>query len=297
MNNLELISKIKLHLESNPIDSITISCDNELFPIKICEGKKELHETRSLSKVIISLAIGKWVEENIDISLDTNVWPLIVRRQATQKAHYKTTIRDLLMQSAGYSNSTLLMEGHTTAKKEEYLNLLMTLGQDYKPGTRFVYSNASYYLLSVLFQRVSSINIYEYIKQSIFDDLEIYDSEWENWGEFCAGSTGLYLKPSDVHKIGLLILNNGVYKDKRVIKLSYINEMKKKQITLDGYKSKNPLKPTGYGYGLWYVNPNVHYISGANGQYIIVDEMKRIVITIMSTGEIYPMLYQIHKWI
>lgn len=118
-----------------------------------------------------------------------------------------------------------------------------------------------------------------------------------DWGEFCAGSTGLYLKPSDVHKIGLLILNNGVYKGKKVISSSYINEMKRKQITLDVYRTNNPLKPIGYGYGLWYVNPNVHYISGANGQYIIVDERKGIVITIMSTGEIYPMLSQIQKWL
>lgn len=296
MDNLELISKMKLHLESNPVDSIIVSCGNECFHIKTFGENKELHETRSLSKIIISLAIGKWLEENEDISLNTNVWPYLVKKQDTTVYH-KTTIKDLLIQSAGYSNSTLLMGGHTAVKKEEYLRLLMTLEQDFLPGTRFVYSNASYYLLSVLFQRMSSISIYEYIRQTIFDDLEIYDSEWENWGEFCAGSTGLYLKPSDVHKIGLLILNNGVYKGKKVISSSYINEMKRKQITLDVYRTNNPLKPIGYGYGLWYVNPNVHYISGANGQYIIVDERKGIVITIMSTGEIYPMLSQIQKWL
>lgn len=297
MDNLELISKIKLYLGSNPVDSVIVSCENKNFYIKTFGENKELHETRSLSKIIISLAIGKWLEGNVDISLNTNIWPLLVQKQDTQKAHFETTIKDLLMQSAGYSSSTLLMGGHTTSKKEEYFRLLMTLGQDYKPGTRFVYSNASYYLLSVLFQRVSSINIYEYIRQTIFEDLEIYDSEWENWGEFCAGSTGLYLKPSDVHKVGLLILNNGVYKDKRVISSSYINEMKRKQITLDGYKTKSPLKPTGYGYGLWYIDPNIYYINGANGQYIIVNERKGIVITIMSTGEIYPLLSQIQKWL
>lgn len=31
MDNLELISKMKLHLESNPIDSIIVSCGNECF--------------------------------------------------------------------------------------------------------------------------------------------------------------------------------------------------------------------------------------------------------------------------
>lgn len=297
MDNIELISKIKPYLGVNPVDSVIFSCENECFHIKIFGGNKELHETRSLSKIIISLAIGKWLEENADISLNTNVWSLLVQKQDAQKTYYKTTIKDLLIQSAGYSNSTLLMGEHTTAKKEEYLGLLLTLGQDYKPGTRFVYSNVAYYLLSVLFQSVSSINIYEYIQQTIFNDLEIYDSKWENWGDFCAGSTGLYLKPSDVHKIGLLILNNGAYKNKRVINSSYINEMKRKQIILDGYKTKNPLKPIGYGYGLWYVNTNLQYISGANGQYIIIDGKKGIVITIMSTGEIYPILSQIQKWL
>ena len=297
MDNLDLVSKIRLYLESNPIDSIIVSCENDCFYLKNFGGDKKLHETRSLSKIIVSLAIGKWLDENVDISLNTNIWPLLVQRQDPQKAHFETTIKDLLMQSAGYSSSTLLMGGHMNEKKEEYFRLLMTLEQDYKPGTRLAYSNASYYLLSVLFQKVSSINIYEYIRQTIFEDLEIYDSEWENWGEFCAGSTGLYLKPSDVHKVGLLILNNGVYKDRRVISSSYVNEMKRKQITLDGYKTKNPLMPTGYGYGLWYVSPNMYYISGANGQYIIVDERKRIVITIMSTGEIYPILSQIQKWL
>ena len=46
MDNLELISKMKLHLESNPVDSIIVSCGNECFHIKTFGENKELHETR-----------------------------------------------------------------------------------------------------------------------------------------------------------------------------------------------------------------------------------------------------------
>lgn len=95
MDNLELISKMKLHLESNPVDSIIVSCGNECFHIKTFGENKELHETRSLSKIIISLAIGKWLEENEDISLNTNVWPYLVKKQDTTVYH-KTTINDIV---------------------------------------------------------------------------------------------------------------------------------------------------------------------------------------------------------
>ena len=294
MDNLELISRIKLQLKTVPADSVIVSCGNKCFNIKTFEDNTELHETRSLAKIVVSLAIGKWLEESMTISLNTNIWSLLV---GVQDVHYPTTIKDLLMQSAGYSNSTLLMNKYTEAKKEEYFQLMMKLKQDYQPGTRFVYSNASYYLLSVLFQKVSSINIYEYVQQKIFDVLEIFDSKWENWGEFCAGASGLYLKPKDVHKIGLLLLKDGVHEDKRVISSSYIREMKKMKIALNKCQSKNPLRPIGYGYGLWYVSQYVHYINGAGGQYIIINERKNTVITIMSSGNIYPLLEQIRDWL
>ena len=75
----------------------------------------------------------------------------------------------------------------------------------------FAYNNVEPFILSVFFQEAFNQNLADFIDEKIFKKLNILDYKWENYGKYCPGATGLYLKHSDFHKIGQLLLNEGKY--------------------------------------------------------------------------------------
>lgn len=72
----------------------------------------------------------------------------------------------------------------------------------------------------------------DFINENIFKKIDILEYEWENYGEYCPGATGLYMKHIDFHKIGQLLLNNGKYNNEQIISEDWINEMCKLQLEL-----------------------------------------------------------------
>ena len=102
--------------------------------------------------------------------------------------------------------------------KNELLDYALNYKIPFDVGTRFAYNNVEPFVLSVFFQETFGVNLKDYINEKIFKKLNIEEFEWDNYGNYCPASTGLYLKHTDFHKIGQLLLNNGKY-----------NEVQKKQ--------------------------------------------------------------------
>jgi len=120
--------------------------------------------------------------------------------------------------------------------------------------------------------------------EKIFKKLNIKEFEWENYGEYCPASTGLYLKHSDFHKIGQLLLNNGKYNDEQIIPENWIREMSSMQLeTPSAYKPERVLPKIGIGYYTFISRDDYIFRDGSNGQYIIMNKSKNLLITIMST--------------
>ena len=97
------------------------------------------------------------------------------------------------------------------------INYALNADIPYEVGERFAYNNVEPFILSVFFQEKFGINLSEFIKDNIFDKLDIKKYKWDNYGKYCPGCTGLFLKHSDFHKIGKLLLNDGKYNDIQVI--------------------------------------------------------------------------------
>ena len=124
----------------------------------------------------------------------------------------------------------------------------------------------------------------DFINENIFKKLNIKEFKWSNFGKYCPGSTGLYLKHSDFHKIGKLLLNNGRYNNIQVIPENWINEMCLLQLeTPSAFKSERVFPKIGVGYYTFISTNNYIFRDGADGQYIIINKNKNILITIMST--------------
>lgn len=277
---------------SNKINELNLSIDSLYIEsngnIKKLIDNNELHELRSCSKILVSLAIGIALKDNL-FSIDENVYEYLekhITNENNKSKIKKWTIRTLLTHTTGYDR--MLMSNKDIIENNLDKNRLLEYVLNYdivnEPNTIYVYNNVEPFIISVLFKEKHNIDLLEYIKENIFDKLDIINYKWEKYGEYCPGCTGLYLYPKDFHKLGQLIINNGEYNNIQVVPNSWISEMTKLQIETPNLIKKERLFPKiGAGYFIFISRDNYIFRDGTNGQYLILNKNNNLLISIMSS--------------
>jgi CubicO group peptidase (beta-lactamase class C family) len=89
----------------------------------------------------------------------------------------KITIHNLLTHSSGIPNSyDGIASWSQTKTPEELVAAFRNKPLDFEPGTTRKYSNAGYYLLGYLIERVSGPSYKEFVSENIFKPLDMKDS-------------------------------------------------------------------------------------------------------------------------
>lgn len=282
------ISELKKTLPSLNIDSIFLEQDEQVD--KVFYNDECLHELRSCSKLLVAMAMGIAIDKGM-FSLDTLIYPILknvvyIKNKKNIEKISKWNIRTLLTHTTGYEE--IIMSAKEIKEKQldtsNIINYALNVDIPYEVGERFAYNNVEPFILSVFFQEKFRINLSEFIKENIFDKLDIKEYKWDNYGKYCPGCTGLFLKHSDFHKIGKLLLNNGKYNNIQVIPEEWINEMCKMQFeTPEICKKERVLPKYGVGYFTFISRDGIVFRDGSNGQNIIIDKNNNLLITIMST--------------
>ena len=267
------------------IDSLYIQNKSDL---NIIIDFENLHELRSCSKLLVAMAIGIAIENNL-FSLEEKVYNYLekyITNDNNKDKIKKWTIRTLLTHTTGY-DSMLMSNKEITEKnldKSKLLEYVLNYDITHEPNTTYIYNNVEPFIISVLFKEKYNIDLEDYIKENIFNKIEINNYSWEKYGEYCPGCTGLYLLPKDFHKLGMLILNDGVYNNVSVVPSNWINEMVKMQIeTPHMVKTERLFPKYGAGYFTFISRDGYIFRDGTNGQYIIINKEKELVISIMSS--------------
>ena len=267
------------------IDSLYIQNKSDL---NIIIDFENLHELRSCSKLLVAMAIGIAIEDNL-FSLEEKVYNYLekyITNDNNKDKIKKWTIRTLLTHTTGYDNM-LMSNKEITEKnldKTKLLEYVLNYDITNEPNTTYIYNNVEPFIISVLFKEKYNIDLEDYIKENIFNKIEINNYSWEKYGEYCPGCTGLYLLPKDFHKLGMLILNDGVYNNVSVVPSNWINEMVKMQIeTPHMVKTERLFPKYGAGYFTFISRDGYIFRDGTNGQYIIINKEKELVISIMSS--------------
>ena len=288
----ENVNNLSKNLDSLNIDSVFVEQDNNIE--KIFYKGEELHELRSCSKLLVAMAIGIAIEDKIlvegfPLSLNTKIYPSIekivdIKNENNLSKIQKWTIWNLLTHTTGYESQMMSERFITNIDKNELLNYALNYEIPFDVGIRFAYNNVEPFVLSVFFQETFGVNLKDYINEKIFKKMNIKEFEWDNYGKYCPASTGLYLKHSDFHKMGQLLLNNGKYNGKQIISENWIKEMSSMQLeTPSAYKPERVLPKIGIGYYTFISRDGYLFRDGSNGQYIIVNKEKNLLITIMSS--------------
>ena len=236
------------------------------------------------------MAIGIAIDKGM-FSLDTLIYPTIknvvhiVNKENIEKIK-KWDIKTLLTHTTGYEK--IIMSAKEIKEKQldtsNIINYALNVDIPYEVGTRFAYNNVEPFILSVFFQEKFGINLSDFINENIFNKLDIKEYKWDNYGKYCPGCTGLFLKHTDFHKLGKLLLNNGLYNGIQVVSERWIKEMCSMQFkTPEIYKKERVLPKIGIGYFTFISRDGFIFRDGSNGQNIILNKEKNLLITIMAT--------------
>lgn len=279
-------------LPSLNIDSIFIEQNGEVE--KYFYKNEELHEVRSCAKLLVAMAIGIAIDKRLEVlgetlTINTKIFPVIknivdITNKSNIEKIQKWTIKDLLTHTTGYESQMMSEKYIQDIDRNKLLDYAVNYDIPYEVGTRFAYNNVEPFILSVFFQEAFNQNLTEFIDENIFKKLNILEYKWKNYGKYCPGATGLYLKHSDFHKIGQLLLNEGKYNNIQIVSSSWIKEMCSMKLeTPTVYKSERVLPKIGIGYFTFISRDGYIFRDGSNGQYIILNKDKNLLITIMST--------------
>jgi CubicO group peptidase (beta-lactamase class C family) len=218
----------------------------------ITHSKETLHDTRSISKSIVSACIGICLAKGLIDSIDQNVFDFL-----PDYVQYKTgvranlTIRHLLTMSSGIdwdestSYSNPLNSEVQMIYSDDPVDFILSRTMKYPPGQVWNYNGGTTQLLASIVRNVSGQEIDKFAEEFLFSPIGIDIFEWIKYPgkSMPAAASGLRLCSRDLLKFGQLYLNEGSWGDNQVITGEWIRESIKRHIarTKIGF----------YGYCFW----------------------------------------------
>jgi len=139
---------------------------------KLPADPHSLFKIASIGKLYDALSIAKLVHDG-QLSLDKTLadyFPELVDRIENAE---KITLRMLVQHRSGIPNFTDTPNFWINPPKnsQEALERVLDLPADFEPGEYYAYSNTNYLLISLLIEKVTGLDKFQFIKQKILDPL------------------------------------------------------------------------------------------------------------------------------
>ncbi len=249
--------------------------------------REYLHAMNSNTKAVVSALVGIAIEEE-SLKVDQKVLDFFPDSETSNICDWKQsiTIFDLLTLRSGLSwgggeidDVEFVLEMAKTKKWAEYcLNRPMK----YEPGTHFDSISACPQILAAILTKVTGKNLHEYAREKLFDPIGISNTVWwESPSGENGGNQGLFMKPIDRAKFGLLYLRNGLWEGKQIIPSDWIEKSKTAFCKTEPKQQEAFLAESGY---MWYIDADFpvrsYNINGIHGNFIyIIDELDLVVVT------------------
>lgn len=236
------------------------------------------------SKTFSAIGIGIAEDENL-LSVEDKVLEFFpeFKNIAVPNAE-KITIKNLLNMCSGHCSYGFRADETTHNKKNDWAELFFKEPIITEPGSEFFYENTCTYMLGRIIEVVTGLTMRDYLIPKLFEPLGIPNPSWHTCPKghtLCA--IGLYLKNQEFGKIGTLMLQKGLFKEKQLVSKNYVDRAINDIVTTKWNDSESN---KGYGYQLWRCSlENSFRADGKYGQFSIVIPSYDSVITITSHNE------------
>ncbi|NLR98409.1 serine hydrolase [Rhizobium sp. P38BS-XIX] len=191
-----------------------------------------LHDLRSITKSIVGLLYGIALEKGLVPALDV---PLLTQFPeyedlAADKERLKIKIEHALAMTLGMEwdedrpytdllNSEIAMEN-----AEDRYRFVLERPIVAEPGSTWIYSGGSVALVGAIIERGTGKTLPDFAKEVLFEPLNITQFHWSTGPDGVASAaSGLRLTAPDLLKIGTLVLQKGVWGERRIVSEDWIN--------------------------------------------------------------------------
>ncbi len=216
------------------IEKIKADKTLNMHNIMILRGNKVIYEcsfggqditvpkmTFSACKSITSIAIGMLIDEG-KLSLSDRAADIFDDRIGviSKLRTDDITVKDLLTMRTG-----IVFNEAEAFISTNWIKSYFSSATNGKPGENFSYNSLNTYVLSAIVYRKSGQHLTEYLKERLFEPLDITDIAWEKCPMGIEkGGWGLYIRPEDMAKIGVLVMQGGVWNGKRIVSEEYLRD-------------------------------------------------------------------------
>jgi len=279
----ETLSSEKTIPKEDYIFSTLVSKNGKIVFEEYYNGKTKdsLSNVQSLTKGLISILIGIAIDKEYIKNVNEPIEKYFPDqfKNLTDKKKNTITIKHLLNQTSGLSWNGYL-EHQEWLNNENPISFVLKKNMENNPGEKYNYNSGATHLLSVILTRAYGNSTLEFANKFLFNDLNMYSTNWEkrNKGYYDGSGLGLKMKPIDLMKIGQLLEKNGVWKGKQLVSKEWTQRLfnvNEKSSTTWG------LKNSKHGF-CWYTSEfkgnKIDYGMGYGGQFIIMIPNKKLII-------------------
>lgn len=203
----------------------------------------DLHQIESATKSITSLLVGIAYDMELIKDLRQPIKDIFPNDQMLRQPGYREmTIENLLTMTSGYSNE------YQPMMQEDRIEFSLHRQLVKAPGKKFIYDGGNTELLGAILKIKTGFFADAFAEQYLFHPLGIKTFNWEKFrqnGFPCMGGS-LWMRPRDMAKIGLLVLENGKYDGQQIISADWIHRSTKVQV-------ETHISTDAYAYHWWVV--------------------------------------------
>ncbi len=225
----------------------------EMIEIQQCNACNNIY---SVAKVFTVTAIGMLVDRGL-LSTDEIVSEILADEcpEKYDERWSRTSVDMLLRHRVGFPGGALDIDYLDASKFcEDYLHEVMGLKWDTEPDTERRYTDGAFYVLSRIAAKRAGKPMQAFLWENLFLPLGFKEVAWSCCPKGHAmGATGLYIRSDDMVKLGAVYLQNGMWKDKRIISEEWV-----KTVFERGYE----LSPVG--------DTGAYHKGGMRGQNLMV---------------------------
>lgn len=241
-------------------------------------------QIQSVTKSMTSLVFGIARDMGYFDDLDQRLYDLVPEAFDDDVRKREITLRHLLTMRAGlrFWSDEFARELHMN-DPTGVMRYILAKPLFADPGTMFNYRDCDPQLLGGAVRAATGVTLGEIAEERLFGPMGITDYYWErnadgdNWA-----SQALYMRPRDLAKIGVLVLNQGNWHGDQLIPADWIQQATSIQTPqYEGQREDGP--DPFYGF-YWWVYPQMgaYTALGAGGQYIFVVPDENLVIVMTS---------------
>lgn len=257
--------------------------DASFFPYQPKTAHDLASVTKSMTSTLAGIAVRRGLIESVDMPV-LDFFPETAGYSG-DLSDQPLTLRHLLTMTAGLDCGRQAGESEVTAmqRSPDWAAFVLGLPRVAKPGETFAYCSPGMHLLSAIISQAAGMSTLDFARTYLFNPLGISTAVWpadprgnnHGWG-------GMQLRPHDLAKIGLLMLQGGRWDGRPILADDWVEQAVK--------VSARPIEGSpdlGYGFGWWL--PGGPYAGvfegrGRGGQYLTIWPQQDLVLVMTGAG-------------